>query len=59
MRKRILAAVLVMFVLTTSSAFAAEKEITKEYTFVTDKDAELEFTNVGRVIYPKFRWKLK
>ena len=48
MRKRILAAVLVMFVLTTSSAFAAEKEITKEYTFVTDKDAELEFTNVGK-----------
>lgn len=37
-----------MFVLTTSSAFAAEKEITKEYTFVTDKDAELEFADVGK-----------
>lgn len=48
MRKRILAAVLAMFVLTTSSAFAAEKEITKEYTFVTDKDAELEFADVGK-----------
>lgn len=48
MRKRILAAVLVMFVLTTSCAFAAEKEITKEYTFVTDKDAELEFADVGK-----------
>lgn len=48
MRKRILAAVLAMFVLTTSSAFAAENEITKEYTFVTDKDAELEFADVGK-----------
>ncbi len=48
MRKRILAAVLAMFVLTTSSAFAAEKEITKEYTFVTDKDAELEFADVSK-----------
>lgn len=48
MRKRILVAVLAMFVLTTSSAFAAENEITKEYTFVTDKDAELEFADVGK-----------
>ena len=48
MKKRILTTVLILFVLTTQFAFAAQKEITKEYTFVTNKDAEIEFSDIGK-----------
>lgn len=48
MKRRILTTVLILFVLTTQFAFAAQKEITKEYTFVTNKDAEIEFSDIGK-----------
>lgn len=48
MKKRILTTVLILFVLTTQIAFAAQKEVTKEYTFVTNKDAEIEFSDIGK-----------
>lgn len=48
MKKRILTTVLILFVLTTQIAFAAQNEVTKEYTFVTNKDAEIEFSDIGK-----------
>ncbi len=48
MKKRILTTVLILFVLTTQIAFAAQKEVTKEYTFVTNKDAQIEFSDIGK-----------
>ena len=48
MKKRILTTVLIFFVLTTQIAFATQKEVTKEYTFVTNKDAEIEFSDIGK-----------
>ena len=48
MKKRIFMTVLILFVLTTQIAFAAQKEVTKEYTFVTNKDAEIEFSDIGK-----------
>ena len=48
MKRRILTVVLALFVLQAQFAFAAQKEVTKEYTFVTDKDAELTFADVGK-----------
>ena len=48
MKRRILTVVLILFVLQAQFAFAAQKEVTKEYTFVTNKDAELTFADVGK-----------
>ena len=48
MKRRILTVVLAIFVLQAQFAFAAQKEVTREYTFVTDKDAELTFADVGK-----------
>ncbi len=48
MKKRILTVVLILFVLQAQLAFAAQKEVTREYTFVTDKDAELTFADIGK-----------
>ena len=48
MKRRILTVVLILFVLQAQFAFAAQKEVTKEYTFVTNKDAELSFADVGK-----------
>ena len=39
MKRRILTVVLILFVLQAQFAFAAQKEVTREYTFVTTKDA--------------------
>lgn len=47
MKRRILTVVLALFVLQAQFAFAAQ-EVTREYTFVTDKDAELTFADVGK-----------
>ena len=48
MKRRISTVVLILFVLQAQFAFAAQKEVTKEYTFVTNKDAELTFADVGK-----------
>ena len=48
MKKRILTVVLILFVLQAQLAFAAQKEVTREYTFVTNKDAELTFADIGK-----------
>ena len=48
MKRRILTVVLAIFVLQAQFAFAAQKEVAKEYTFVTNKDAELTFADVGK-----------
>ena len=48
MKKRILTIVLILFVLQAQNAFAAQKEVTKEYTFVTNKDAELTLADIGK-----------
>ena len=48
MKKRILTIVLILFVLQAQNAFAAQKEVTKAYTFVTDKDAEPTFSDLGK-----------
>lgn len=48
MKKRILTTVLMILVLQAQFAFAAQKEVTKEYTFVTNKDAELTFADIGK-----------
>lgn len=47
MKRRILTVVLALFVLQAQFAFAAQ-EVTREYTFVTNKDAELTFADVGK-----------
>lgn len=48
MKKRILTVVLALFVLQAQFAFAAQKEVSKEYTFVTNKDAELTLADIGK-----------
>ena len=48
MKRRILTVVLTLFVLQAQFAFAAQKEVTREYTFVTNKDAELTFADIGK-----------
>lgn len=48
MKKRILTVILILFAFATQFAFAAQKEVTKEYTFVTNKDAEIEFEDIGK-----------
>lgn len=48
MKRRILTVVLILFVLQAQFAFAAQKEVTREYTFVTNKDAELTFADIGK-----------
>ena len=48
MKRRILTVVLILFVLQAQFAFAAQKDVMKEYTFVTNKDAELTFADVGK-----------
>ena len=48
MKRRILTVVLILFVLQAQFAFAAQKEVTKEYTFVTNKDAELTIADIGK-----------
>lgn len=48
MKRRILTVVLILFVLQAQFAFAAQKDVTKEYTFVTNKDAELTLADIGK-----------
>lgn len=48
MKKRILTSILILFAFATQFAFAAQKEVTREYTFITDKDAEIEFEDIGK-----------
>lgn len=47
MKKRILIGILILIAFATQFAFAAQTE-TKEYTFVTNKDAEIEFEDIGK-----------
>ena len=48
MKRRILTVVLILFVLQVQFAFAAQKEVAREYTFVTNKDAELTLADIGK-----------